>query len=119
MGGQGGHHLLGVGGLGHALDAQGHFYDGLGQLVGRLADGPAAVRGLAPGGPVDRHVGPDPGRLLLARQAVGGLPGHVAQEDVDLEALLDRLALQERPVERGADGADDVDEQMVEHGARG
>ena len=91
----------------------------LGQLVGRLADGPAAVRGLAPGGPVHRDVGPHPGRLLLARQAVGGLPGHVAEEHVDLEALLDGLALEQRPVEGGTDGADDVDEEMVEHAARG
>ena len=118
-GGQGRHDLLGVGGLGHALDAQGHLDHDLGQLVGRLADGPAAVGGLAPGGPVDRDVGPHPGRLLLAGQAVGGLPGDVAQEHVDLEALLDGLALEQRPVERGADGADDVDEEMVEHAARG
>ena len=52
-------------------------------------------------------------------QAVGGLPGHVAEEDVDLEALLDGLALEQRPVEGGADGADEVDEEMIEHAARG
>ena len=108
-----------VGRLGHALHPQRHLDHDLGELVGRLADRPAAVGGLAPRGPVDRDVGPHPGRLLLARQAVGGLPGHVAEEDVDLEALLDGLALQERPVEGGTDGADEVDEEMIEHAARG
>ena len=117
--GQDRHDLLGVGGLGQALDPQRHLDDHLGQLVGRLADRPAAVGGLAPRGPVDRHVGPHPGRLLLAGQAVGGLPRDVAQEHVDLEALLDRLALEQGPVEGGPDGADDVDEEVVEHAARG
>ncbi len=49
---QDGQHLLGVRRLGHALHPQGHLNDHLGRFVGRLADGPAAVRGLAPGGPV-------------------------------------------------------------------
>ena len=113
------HDLLGVGCLRHALDAQGDLDDDLGHLVGGLTDRPAAIRGLAPGRPVDRDVGPHAGRLLLAGQAVGGLPGHVAQEDVDLEALLDGLALEQRTVEGVADGADDVDEQVVEHADRG
>jgi hypothetical protein len=34
-----------------------------------------------------------------------------------LEALLHRLALQERPVERGTDGADEIDEEVIEHAA--
>ena len=72
--------------------------------------------GLAPGGPVDREVDPDPGRLLLAGQAVAGLPGHVTEEHVDLEALLYGLALEERPSKERTDGADDVDEEMIEHG---
>ena len=58
-------------------------------------------------------------RLLLAGQAVGGLPGHVAKEDVHLEALFHGLALEQRPVERGTHGVDDVNEEMVEHAARG
>ena len=113
--GQGGQHSVGVGSLGQPLDTQGHLNHHLGQLVGRFADVPAAVGGLAPGGPVDRDVGPDPGRLLLAGEAVGGLPGDVAEEDVDLETLLHRLALEQRLLERPADGADDIDEEMIEH----
>jgi len=34
-----------------------------------------------------------------------------------LEALFDRLALQEGPVEAAADGADEIDKQMIEHGS--
>ena len=83
--GQGPQHLLGAGGGGQALNAQGHLDHDLGQLVGRFADGPAAVGGLAPGGPVDRDVGPDPGGLLLAGERVGGLPGDVAEEDEGVE----------------------------------
>ena len=75
-----------------------------------------AVRRLAPGGPVHRHVRPDPGRLLLAGQAVGGLPRDVTEEHVDLEPLLDRLTLEKRPFEGTLDSADDMDELMVEHG---
>ena len=52
-------------------------------------------------------------------QAVGGLPRHVAQEDVHLEALLHGLALEQRPVERGTHGVDDVNEEVVQHAARG
>ena len=96
-----------------------HLDHDLGELVGRLTDGPTAIRGLTPRRPVDGDVGAHVWRLLLAREAVGGLPGDVAEEHVDLEALLDRLALEQRPVERGADAADDVDEQMVEHDERG
>jgi glycerophosphoryl diester phosphodiesterase len=33
-----------------------------------------------------------------------------------LKAFLDRLTLQQRSVERSADGGDDIDEQVVEHG---
>jgi hypothetical protein len=52
---------------------------------------------------------------LLAGEAVGGLPRDVAQEDVDLEALLYRLTLQQRLLERAADGGDEVDEEVIQH----
>ena len=82
--------------LGHsdqALDPEGDLDQDFGRLVGLLADGPAPVGGLAPGRPVETGVDPDAGRALLPGQAVGGLEAHVTQEDVHLEALLDRLAL--------------------------
>jgi hypothetical protein len=104
------------GASGQSLYPQGHLDHDFGELVRRLADRPAPVGGLAPGGPVHRDVGPDPRRLLLAREAVGGLPRDVAQEHVHLEALLDRLALEQRLVEGPADGTDDVDEDVIEHG---
>ena len=38
---------------------------------------------------------PGPAEAALARQPVGRLPGHVAEEHIDLEALLERLALEQ------------------------
>ena len=57
---------------------------------------------------------PGPAGQALARQPVGRLPGHVA-EHIDLEALLERLALEQaRSSEsRSADG---IGEDVVEHG---
>ena len=88
--------------LGHpdqALDPEGDLDQDLGQLVGLLADGPAPVGGLAPGGPVEAGVDPDPRRSLLPGKAVGGLEAHITEEDVHLKSLLDRLTLQERGLE--------------------
>ena len=52
----------------------------------------------------------------LAGQAVGRLPRGVAQEHVDLEALLEGLALEEGLLQRVAQGADGIGEDVVEHG---
>ena len=87
-----------------------------GRLVERLADVPRPVRGLRPRRPVEREVGPHPGRQALAGQAVGRLPGHVAEQHVDLEALLEGLPFEEGPLERVAERADGVGEDVVEHG---
>ena len=99
-----------------ALDPEGDLHQHLGQLVGLVADGPAPVGGLAPGRPVEAGVDPDPGRALLAGEAVGGLEAHVAQEDVDLEPLLDGLALQQRGLEGVPVGGDELGEDVVQHG---
>ena len=98
-----------------ALDPEGDLHEHLGELLGLLPDRPAPVGGLAPGGPVQAEVDPDPGRPLFAREAVGGLEAHVAQEDVDLEPLLHGLALQQGPFEGFPERGDEVDEQVVEH----
>ena len=100
------------------LHAQRDLEHHLGKVVGGLADRPRPIGALAPRGPVQRQIGPDPGRFLLAGERVRRLPRHVAQEDVDLEALLDRLSLQERVFERGASLGDEVDEDVVEHAGR-
>ena len=87
-----------------------------GRLVGLVADRPAAVGGLAPGGPVETGVDPDPGRAFLAGEAVGRLEAHVPQEHVHLEALLDGLALEERGLEGAAVRRDEMGEDVVQHG---
>ncbi len=61
-------------------------------------------------------MGDDPRRLPLTGQPVAGLPRHVAEQDVDLEVLLERLALEEGGLEGVAEGADGVGEDVVEHG---
>src|SRR3546814_5500754 len=70
---------------------------------------------LGPGRPVEGDVRLHPGRQALAGQAVGGLPGRVAEQHVDLEALLERLALEERLLEGVAQGADGICEDVIEH----
>ena len=87
------------------------------QLIEHLLDVPAPVRGLAPRGPVEVDVGHHPRRLSLARQAVARLPAEVAEQDVDLEVLVERLAFEERGLEGVAQGADGIGEHVVEHAA--
>ena len=60
-------------------------------------------------------MGDDPRRLALAGQAVARLPREVAEQDVDLEVLLERLPFEERRLERVAQRADGIGEDMVEH----
>ena len=91
-----------VGHGGKSLHPQGDLEDDLREVVGGLADRPGPVGALAPRRPVQGEVGPYPGRLLLPGSGIRGLPGHISQEHVDLEALFDRLALQEGVLERGA-----------------
>ena len=97
--GQGGEQGAGLGYAVESLDPEGDLHQDLGLLVGLVADGPAPVGGLAPRRPVEAGVDPDPGRALLAGEAVGGLEAHVPEEHVDLEALLDGLTLQQRGLE--------------------
>ena len=59
--------------------------------------------------------GDDARRQPLAGQAVAGLPGDVAEQDVDLEVLLERLPLEERGLEGVAERADGIGEDVVEH----
>src|SRR5205823_2895641 len=97
------------------LDAQHDLDADLGRVVAGFADRPRPVRALAPGRPGEADVGPHPGRHALARQAVRGLPRQVAEQHVDLEPFLQRLAFEEAGLEGLAQRADDVDEDMVEH----
>ena len=62
-------------------------------------------------------MGDDPRRLALAGQPVARLPRDVAEQDVDLEVLLERLPFQEGGFERVAQGADRIGEHVVEHAA--
>src|SRR3546814_782318 len=104
--------------VGHRRQAL-HAHDDLdldaGGVVGGLADVPRPVSRLGPGRPVEGDVRLHPGRQALAGQAVGGLPGRVAEQHVDLEALLERLALEERLLEGVAQGADGICEDVIEH----
>ena len=89
-----------------------------GCLLEHLVDVPPAVRRLAPRRPVERDVGHDPGWLSFAGEPVAGLPRQVAEQDVDLEVLLERLPLEEGALERLTERADGVGEDVVEHGER-
>ena len=50
------------------------------------------------------------------RGAVARLPRQVAEQDVGLESLLEGLAFEQRVLERVAERADGVGEDVVEHG---
>ena len=63
-------------------------------------------------------MGDDPRGLALAGQSVARLPRDVAEQDVDLEVLLERLAFEEGGFERVAQRADGIGEDVVEHGTR-
>ena len=115
--GQRGVHLLRRGLLGQALDAQDDLHLDRRRALELLVDVPAAVGGLAPRRPVERDVGDDPRRLALAGQPVAGLPRDVAEQDVDLEVLLEGLPLQEGGLEGVAQRADGIGEHVVEHPA--
>ena len=66
-----------------------------GALIEGLADVPRPVCGLGPRRPVEGDVGADPGRAPFARQSVARLPRQVAEQDVALEALFERLPFEE------------------------
>ena len=114
--GQHGQHQLGVGRLGQPLHPHDQLDLDAGRVVERLADVPRPVGRLRPRRPVEREVGLHPGRQALAGQAVGRLPGDVAEQHVDLEPLLEGLALEEGALERVAQRADGIGEDVVEHG---
>ena len=104
-----------VGRGGEPLDAQ-HDLDldawRLGQV---LLDVPGPVGRLGPRGPLEGDVGVHPRGQTLAGDAVAGLPGQVAQQDVGVEPLLERLAFQECVLERVPQSADGIGEDMVQH----
>jgi len=105
-----------IGDLSELLDTHCDLDQHLGKLVDVVTDDDAPVGRLAPRRPVEAHVSPDAGRSTLAGEAVGRFEAHVTEEDVDLEALLDGLPLEERAFERPAEGAHELGEHMVDHG---
>ena len=80
-----------------------------------LLDVPLAVGGLTPCRPVEGDVGDHAGRFALAGQPVAGLPREVAEQDVGLEVLFERLTFEERRLERVAQRTDRIGEDMVQH----
>jgi len=80
-----------------------------------LIDIPLAICGLTPRRPVERDVRDHMRRKPLARQAVTGLPGEVAEKNVGLEVLLERLTFEEGSLERVAQRTDGIGEDVVEH----
>jgi len=80
-------------------------------LVEGLTDVPRPVGRLRPRRPLERDVGPDARWAAFAGQAVARLPGEVAEEHVGLEMLLERLAFQQRVLERVAQCADGIGEK--------
>ena len=106
----------GVGRLGESLDAQHDLDLDAWPLLERLADVPRAVRGLGPRRPVEGDVGAHPRRGTFAGKAVARLPCEVAEEHVCLEALLERLPLEQGVLERVAQSTDRIREDVVEHG---
>ena len=57
----------------------------------------------------------DPGRVPLTGKDVGGLPSDIAEQDVGVEPLLERLAFQSGRLERFSESADGVGEDVVQH----
>ena len=76
---------------------------------------PLAIRGLAPRRPVERDVRNHVRWQAFAGQPVTGLPREVAEEDVGLEVLLERLTFEECGFERVAQCTDGIGEDVVEH----
>jgi hypothetical protein len=63
-------------------------------------------------------VGDDAGRLALAGKSVTRGPHEVSEQNVGLQMLLESLTFEECLVERLAQGADRVGEDVVEHVVR-
>ena len=80
-----------------------------------LVDVPLAICRLAPRWPVERDVRDHMGRQALAGKAIAGLPREVAEENVGLEVLLERLTFEEGRLERVAQRTDGIGEDVVEH----
>lgn len=76
---------------------------------------PLPIRRLAPRGPVERDVSDDMRGQAFARQPVAGLPGEVAEKNVGLEVLLERLTFEEGGLEGVAQRTDGIGEDVVEH----
>lgn len=93
----------------HDLDLDGR------QPIEHLVDVPLAIRRLAPRWPVEGDVRHDVRRQTLPGKAVAGLPREVAEEDVGLEMLFERLPFQERRLERVAQRTDGIGEDVIEH----
>ncbi len=85
------------------------------QPVEHLVDIPLAVGRLAPRWPVERDVCHDVRWQTLAWQPIAGLPGEVAEKDVGLEVLLERLPFEECCLERVAQRTDGIGEDVIEH----
>jgi hypothetical protein len=63
-------------------------------------------------------VGNDSRRLPFTGKSVTRRPDEVSEQDVGLQVFLERLALEKSLVERFAQGADCVGEDVVEHVVR-
>ena len=114
--GQGRQHELRVRMGREALDPQPDLDLDAGRVVDLLVLQPEPVGGLRPRRPVEGDDGHHAWRGSLAGQPVGGLPRDVAEEHVDLEALLDvLLPFEEGGLERLAERADGVGEDVIEH----
>ena len=70
---------------------------------------------LRPGGPVEGDVRPYPRRAALTGEPVARLPRQVTEQDVGLEALFERLPLEERVLEGVAQRTDGIGEDVIEH----
>jgi len=102
-------------GLTEVLHAKHDFDLDCRQPVEHLVDVPLAIGRLAPRWPVERDVRHDVGWQTLPGKAIAGLPGEVAEEDVGLEVLLERLPFEEGCLERIAQRTDGIGEDVIEH----